>query len=397
MQDQKTMAAFSAPRNEVRENNRRGTIAANDLTRFTFFRGRVAFAAILKGLGVKSGDEVLLQAFTCAAVPEAIMSIGARPVFVDIEAGGINMDADDLARKAGSARAVVIQHSFGLPADVRRLTAVARQHNLPLVEDCAHTITSRVDGQTVGTFGEGAFYSYEAAKPVFAGIGGSAVSNSDVLTQRLEASYGEYQQPPSMVQMETAALFLAHRVAYRPSTYWTVRFLYRALASAGIIRGNFNKVEYELGPAKDFERRMGDVQLRALKQQLQSLDMQTAHRRKVADAYRHQINSTSASHIPVAPGVDPVYGRYPLFAENKAELIDLARAARVELAVFYDSAVQPLEGDSLRKVGYTPGSCPNAEWAAARIVSLPTGVHVGKREIERAANLFNGIGGKPAA
>ena len=361
-----------------------------DLTRFTYFRGRVALAAILKGLGVTTGDEVLLQAFTCVAVPEAIISIGAIPVYVDVEPGGINMDANDLVRKIGNAtRAVVVQHSFGLPADVSRIGAVAREYNLPMIEDCAHTIASRVDGQTVGTFGDAAFYSYEAAKPVFAGIGGSAVSNNPRLTQKLDAAYADYRQPPRLAQIETAAMYLAYRIAYRPSTYWTVRTLYRALSRARLIRGNYNKVAYQQRPAKDFERRMGDIQARRLRQQLHKLDEHTAHRREVADAYRQRIKSDIVTHLTVPPGVEPVFGRYPMFAANKTDLAKQARAARVELAVFYDSAVQPLKGEDLRAVGYEPGSCPNAEWAADQIVSLPIGMHVGEREIDRAVDFLN--------
>lgn len=372
------------------ESAARKDFSAAELTHFTYFRGRVALAAILRGLGVKAGDEVILQAFTCVAVPEAIMSIGAKPVYVDVEAGGINMDADDLARKIGAAtRAVVIQHSFGLPADVAQLTSVARENNLPLVEDCAHTIASRVDGQSVGTFGDAAFYSFDAAKPAYAGIGGSAVSNSDILTQKLKAAYSEYRDPPAVAQLETAAMVLAHRIAYRPSTYWTVRSLFRALSAAGLIRGNYNKVGYQLRPAKDFERRMGQTQVRRLERELGKLDEQTAHRRRVADAYRQRIESDEVSHLAIPPGVEPVFGRYPMFAANKADLVKRARAAKVELAVFYDTPVQPLEGEALRTVGYWAGSCPNAEWAADRIVSLPTGLHVGEREIDRVVNFFN--------
>lgn len=365
--------------------------STDKLTHLTYFRGRVAFAAILEALGVTAGDEVILQAFTCVAVPEAIMSIGAKPVFVDVEPGGINMDADDLARKIGDAtRAVVVQHSFGLPADLARLTSVVQEHDLPLVEDCAHTIGSRVDGQTVGTFGDAAFYSYEAAKPVFAGIGGSAISNSEELTQTLQAAYHNYVYPPASAQLETAALVLAHRIAYRPSTYWTVRSLFRALSRAGVIRGNYNK--FQSRPAEDFDRRMGQVQLRRLRHELQNLDEETAHRRVVAAEYREKIQSDSVTHFAIEQGVEPVFSRYPMFATNKNELVKDARAAKVEIAVFYDSAVHPLEGDESRIVGYEPGSCPNAELAADRIVSLPTGMQVGKREIDRAVTFFNDVG-----
>ena len=371
----------------------RKDFSAGELTHFTYFRGRVALAAILRGLGVDAGDEVILQAFTCVAVPEAIMSIGAKPVYVDVEPGGINMDGEDLAKKIGAAtRAVVIQHSFGLPADVAQLTSIARENNLPLVEDCAHTIASRVDGQTVGTFGDAAFYSFAAAKPAFAGIGGSAVSNNNRLTQKLKAAYAQYCDPPALAQMEAAAMVQALQIAYRPSTYWTVRSIFRALSAAGLIRGNYNKLGYELRPAKDFERRMGKIQVRRLERELAKFDEQTVQRREIGDAYRQRIHADSVSHLTVRPGVEAVYGRYPMFATSKADLVKQARAAKVELAVFYDSPVHPLEGDALRIVGYEPGSCPNAEWAADRIVSLPTGTHVGKREIDRAVNFLNEVG-----
>lgn len=111
-------------------------------------------AAILRSLGVKAGDDVLIQAFTCIAVPEAVMSIGAKPRYVDVEAGTPNMDPVDLARKIRpDTKAVVIQHSFGLPADVARLSSLTRDSSVPMIEDCAHTIESRVGGRRVGTFG----------------------------------------------------------------------------------------------------------------------------------------------------------------------------------------------------------------------------------------------------
>jgi perosamine synthetase len=321
------------------------------------------------------------------------MSVGARPVYVDVQAAGINMDANDLAKKVGrKTKAVVVQHSFGLPADLIQLRSVARENNLGLVEDCAHTIASTLFGQTVGTFGDAAFYSYEAAKPVFIGIGGSAISNNATITEKLERDYSSYESPPALSQAETAGMFIAHRIAYRPATYWAVRSIFRALSAAGLIRGNYNKIADDRGPASDFSRRMGDVQRRRLAQQLRTLAAQTSHRRRVASAYRARISSAGVAHIPVPKGAEPVFGRYPVFAVNKEALIERARDAKVELAVFYDSAVQPLYGASLRTVGYEPGSCPNAEWAAARIVSLPTGMNVGQREIDRAVDFLNAVG-----
>ena len=361
-----------------------------DLTRFTYFRGRVALAAILRALGIRAGDEVLIQAFTCVAVPEAIMSIGSRPVYVDTAEHGLNMDPSDLASKlTGSTKAVVVQHSFGLPADIVRIAEIARSRGVHLIEDCAHTISSTVDGRLVGSFGAAAFYSYEAAKPVFAGIGGSAISNDLELTRRLERDYATYEEPPTVSQIETGAMVHAHRLAYRPSTYWPVRSLFRTFSKLGIIRGNYNKLSHSAPPAADFARRMGRIQRNRLAQELKTIERQTAHRRQVALEYRTRIEARGIVHPPIPSNVDPVFSRYPILAEDKRAVLEDARRARVELAAFYDSPVQPLYGDALRSVGYEPGSCPNAEWAAERVVSLPTSLTVGKVEMDRAIAFLN--------
>ncbi|HEX2721578.1 MAG TPA: DegT/DnrJ/EryC1/StrS family aminotransferase [Gemmatimonadaceae bacterium] len=347
-------------------------------------------AAILRGLGVRAGDDVLIQAFTCIAVPEAVLSLGARPRYVDVTLGSPNMDPDDLARKIRpDTKAVVIQHSFGLPADVNNLCRIASSAEIPVVEDCAHTIASAVGGRRVGSFGAGAFYSYEASKPVFVGIGGSAVANDPTLRDALASSYPQYAVPAASTQLQLLAMFLAHRIAYRPSTYWTVRSLFRAVVKAGLIKGNYNKVEDSSGPARDFSTRMGARQNRMLTNALRRLEAQTSHRRWVADQYRARIRNPSVTHTPLDAGVEPVFGRYPMIVENKPDWIDGARTARVELADVYSTPVHPLEGDALRRVGYEPRSCPNAEWIAARVVSLPTGPQVDERQVDRAVDYFN--------
>jgi len=374
-----------------------------DLDHLTYFRGRVALAAILRGLGVRAGDEVVLQAFTCIAVPEAILSLGAIPRYVDVAAGSPNMDADDLRTKLGPlTRAVIVQHTFGLPADVTRLADIVRERGVPLIEDCAHTIASRVNGREVGSFGSAAFYSFEASKPVFIGIGGSATSNDGALSEALNRDYRRYAEPPRLVQFQLEAMRMAHRVAYRPSTYWTVRTLFRAVVATGLIRGNYNKVADMNDPgtagsandkatpaSPDFTRRMGALQSRLLRGALSSLGEQSAHRRWVGEQYRARLDAGGVSHFPVATGVEPVYGRYPLVVEDRAALLHGARGARVELADFYATPVHPLKGNELRQVGYEPGSCPRAEWLSERIVSLPTGSQVNAKQIDRAVNFFN--------
>jgi dTDP-4-amino-4,6-dideoxygalactose transaminase len=340
---------------------------------------------------VKRGDEVLIQAFTCLALPEAIMSLGAMPKYVDVAPESPNMNPEDLRRKIGdSTRALVVQHSFGLPADILSLAAIAREAGIPLVEDCAHSIASTVAGRRVGSFGVAAFFSYEASKPIFAGLGGGAVINDAALAETVNADYAAYSEPSLAGQAQLAAMFIAHRLAYRPSTYWKVRSLFRAVSRMGLIRGNYNKVADEHGPAADFSKRMGRLQVRILERELRGLEANTAHRQRVANAYRAGIRRPGAAHLTIPSDVNAVFGRYPLVAEEKASLIEGAKRAKVELADFYATAVHPLQGEALRRVGYEPGSCENAEWIARRVVSLPTGPQVDQGQIDRAISYLNG-------
>src|SRR5207302_769094 len=111
--------------------------------RLLYYRGRVALYDILRRLRVGPGDEVLLQAFTCVAVPEAIMATGATPVWVDLAANSVNLDPTDLAAKINPrTRAVIVQHTFGVPADLDAILPVVERHGLPLVEDCCHSLAS---------------------------------------------------------------------------------------------------------------------------------------------------------------------------------------------------------------------------------------------------------------
>jgi dTDP-4-amino-4,6-dideoxygalactose transaminase len=122
---------------------------------------------------------------------------------------------------------------------------------------------------------------------------------------------------------------------------------------------------------------------------LARLERQTEHRRNVAEQYRSGIRASEVRHLAIPSNVQPVFGRYPMLVENKSQWIEGARRAKVELADFYATPVHPLEGSDLRLVGYEPGSCPNAEWIASRIVSLPTGPQTDRRQVQRAIEYFN--------
>ena len=128
---------------------------------YSFNSGRSAFLALLESLDLQKGDEVLVQAFTCNAVPNPVQWAGLTPIYVDCNEDDFNVSPEDLERKITSkSKVVVVQHTFGLPADMDRIMEICEKHRLILVEDCAHALGATYKGKEVGTFGKAAFFSF---------------------------------------------------------------------------------------------------------------------------------------------------------------------------------------------------------------------------------------------
>ncbi len=214
---------------------------------FYFYRGRVALYALLRSLGLKPEDEVILQAFTCLAVPSPVVALGLRPVYVDIDPETYNIDPDKMeCRITERARVIVVQHTFGIPAPMNAIMAVARKHNLVVIEDCCHVLGSTYQGKELGCIGDAAFYSYEWGKPIIIGLGGAAVVHSESLLCKMRSLYDTFVAPPmrnvfmvnlqylAHASLQTAGPFLAHTFAL--SCAFETRPSHRDLSQRGVLR-----------------------------------------------------------------------------------------------------------------------------------------------------------------
>jgi dTDP-4-amino-4,6-dideoxygalactose transaminase len=361
----------------------------NGLERLTFYRGRVALYAILQGLGVGNGDEVVTQAFTCVAVPEAIMASGALPVYADIEPNGFNMDAGDLERKiTPRTRAIVVQHTYGIPADMERIKYVADKADIPIIEDCCHTFVSMYKGKMVGSFGVGSFYSFEWGKPVVVGIGGSAIINESNLNEKIQLQYENYTFLSTVKLLRIQLQYFGFKLLYRPSLYWPVRNMFHMLGSIGAAESNYNPVQ-ENQVAEDFCLRMPKPLQRRMARKLSDLDVLTRHSRWVSNQYQSRIESNQVRHPEIPSYCDTVFARYPLLANDKDTFLEQARKAKVELADWYSTPIHPLTGKDLELVRYEAGSCPNAEKRCGQVVTLPTHMAVKEKDVERIVAFLN--------
>ncbi len=146
--------------------------------------GTAALYAALRALGVGPGSEVLVAAYACASLRQAVKYTGATPRFVDCDPETFNPDPEDARRKLSAATAAcIVPHMFGLPADIDRFVELGP----PVIEDCAQTVGVRLGDRVVGGFGVLTVCSFHATKPIGGGDGGMLLStDAELLAKAAE-------------------------------------------------------------------------------------------------------------------------------------------------------------------------------------------------------------------
>ena len=135
--------------------------------------------------GAGAGDEVLCDP-VCVFGAVAVMYNNAVPVFVDVDPVTWNMNPDLIeARITERTKAIIVTHVCGLAAEMDRIMKVAREHDLLVIEDCAHAVMTRYQGQYVGTWGDVGSFSFQASKQMNLGDGGMAITSNKELADNL--------------------------------------------------------------------------------------------------------------------------------------------------------------------------------------------------------------------
>jgi len=134
---------------------------------------RMGFYDLMRLLGIGKGNEVILLGATCSVLVNAVMRKGAIPVFADVDPDTFGSSSQTIAAcVTKQTRMIVAQHSFGIPCDIEPIVKLAKEKNIFLLEDCALTLGSKVNGVVVGNFGDAALFSTDHSKPLNTLTGG---------------------------------------------------------------------------------------------------------------------------------------------------------------------------------------------------------------------------------
>jgi len=293
-------------------------------------------------LDLQPGDEVITASMTFISTPNMIVQTGGTPVFVDIDHGTLNMNIE-LIEKAitPKTKAIIPVHFAGRSVDLDPLYALAKKHNLRVIEDAAHAIGTEYKGKKIGSFGDTQIFSFHPNKNMTTGEGGCVTTRDSELAARIRL----------------LGFHGMDRVAWN-------RY------------GKTGKQDYEI-VAPGFKYNMMDMQAAIGIHQLPQLEDFNKKRSALALRYLEKLSGWKQWHLPAAPEKENCHAWHiftPLLnieaaGMNRATFMERMKALNIGSGVHYKAAhLYPYYQENFKPAA---GLLPNTEYASERIISLP--------------------------
>jgi dTDP-4-amino-4,6-dideoxygalactose transaminase len=301
--------------------------------------GTDAIEMALKALGIGQGDEVIVPALTWISTAGAVSNVGAEPIFADVLPGERTIDPAEIKRKiTPKTKAIIPVHLFGLPARMPEIMTIAENHNLNVIEDCAQAHGASIDGNTVGTFGDVATFSFYPGKNLGAyGDAGAVITNDSALAERIKrlANHGQLSKHD-------------HKIIGRNS-------------------------------------RLDTLQAAILRVKLRHLERWTEQRIAVAQQYDDRIKGVSKPQVP--QGCRHVYHLYVIESPNRELLMQQLKTENIGCAIHYPVPLPFVE--AYRNKGNKAGDFPVAEKLCREILSIPMYAEMGEEDVAHVSEMIN--------
>lgn len=302
--------------------------------------GLDALTLSLRALKIGAGDEVIVPANTYIATVLAITANGATPVFVEPDEF-YNLDSSKVA-KAITARtkAIMVVHLYGQAADVEKISKLARENNLALVEDCAQSHGARFNGKMTGTFGDIGCFSFYPTKNLGGfGDGGAIVTDDENLA-----------------------------------------------ATIGKLRNYGSKVKYH-NELAGVNSRLDEMQAALLRVKLSYLDDLNDERKKIADKYSAEIKNPRLILPKIRDGAEHVYHQFVVRTNQRDEFKDYLERNGIKTVIHYP--IPPHLSECYSHLGYKRGDFPLTEKYSDEVLSLPMFNGMTEEEIDFVTGVCN--------
>ena len=335
---------------------------------FSFGAGRMALYAILDALEVGENDEIILPAFTCVVVVNAILYRKAKPIFIDISLNDFNILTSEIESKITSrTKAIYAQHTFGKICNLKEINQISKKYSIPVIEDAAHALGSCIGDNKAGTLSDIAFFSTDHSKTINTYLGGMVTTNNKNLAKKIELISMKTKNLSSASRFHLGLSFVIEYLYFLPKLLWFGRSLH-ALISKLHLNFNFRDELLIKKPRKyPYPCKITDIQAKIGVSQLCSLEKNVKHRQNLALILENNIGWYKLD--------EPEFSNYSWlrysFLVKDREKFEKKFFKHFDLGVWFNTIFQGRKNNFM-DLGYIENSCPNAEFAAKHIVNFPT-------------------------
>ncbi len=348
---------------------------------FFYWKGRVALYALLKAMGIGPDDEVIVQGYTCVVVSNAILYLGATPIYADIDQRTYNVDLNFLqSRITERTRVIICQNTYGLSSNLEEIQRIAKEatarygHSIYTIEDCTHGFGGTYHGKPNGSFCDASFFSTQWSKPYTTGIGGFCVVHDDTIRNELKTLNQKLIIPSFKEKVELKLMYFIRQYIVTDFTYWPMIRLYRLLSRHNIVVGSSSGEEVTgVEMPEGFFKAHSSVQYKKGLQSLKRLDGTNRLRKQNAKKYTDYLNSQNKKSVDIKLFDDHIFIRYPLLVNDREKFKQEAEKSRIVLGEWFEAPVYPAYAP-LKLWKLDEHELENAVYICEHIVNLPTDI-----------------------
>ncbi|GMX58838.1 MAG: DegT/DnrJ/EryC1/StrS aminotransferase family protein [Candidatus Microsyncoccus archaeolyticus] len=353
---------------------------------FSFNSGRSSLMAILEAMDIKKGDEVIVQGFTCNAVINPIINIGAKPVYVDLKED-LNIDEKKIQQFINlKTKAVIVQHTFGWPAEIEEIRDICRDNNIYLIEDCAHSLGAKYNNQYVGSFGDASFFSFGRDKIISSVFGGMVVVNN------LSLKIKEYDFPSNLWIINQLLYPILMQYVFLPLFRFNLgRTFYSLMFELNIFSlRSVNKKENQGILPQYFGKKMPNALAALALNQLSKIDRFNSKRKEIAKAYFTIFKNSNVKTVFKEDfnNRDPVFLKFPILIDNPEKTLKELRKENIFINDGWRETVIVPPLTNQEKMKYTKGECEYGEKISQKILSLPTHAKLTIEDVKKIASII---------
>jgi dTDP-4-amino-4,6-dideoxygalactose transaminase len=292
---------------------------------FLFSHAREALASYLKAYN--QPGEVLIPAYNCIVVPEAIISTGYTPIFVDIDDKSVNASAENFKSLiTPSTSAIVATHQFGLPCELDKFIEITKNTNIKLIEDAAPAVGVKYNHRLVGSMGDASILSFDQRK-IISGIGGGALlTNDDFIASKIEERYLHGENKKKVFYFLKAVFW---KLLTLRGPFWILKNIYNLIE----IQNLNTVVEYRKNFNSNYIRPISSFQAALVLVQLSKFQSVIKRRKEISNIYHNNLcNLPEIELIKIQDHSCPSWLQFPVGVPNKYEFYKFMASKHIDLS-----------------------------------------------------------------